>query len=202
MGGDRLLALNLADAAAVGTESPAVPPGSAAGGTDQRNRQRQPLFPAAEGVLQRERQLRLDVLSAAGFASRTNLLEAESALARAAGAPGAEEGLEKIAEALEILGAPLAVPGAARGRRSLALPIGTELVVFRALFRIGEHLVSFVDFFELLRRLFLAGLRMEIRMMLARQAAIGLLDLVRRGTLLHAEDGVIVFKLDRHARSA
>jgi hypothetical protein len=52
----------------------------------------------------------------------------------------------------------------------------TVAVIRLALFRIGQHLVGFFDFLELLFRVL--AVRIAVRMVLHRQFAIGLLDLV------------------------
>jgi hypothetical protein len=52
----------------------------------------------------------------------------------------------------------------------------TVAVIRLALFRIGQHLVGFFDFLEFLFRVL--AVRIAVRMVLHRQFAIGLLDLV------------------------
>ena len=69
------------------------------------------------------------------------------------------------------------------------LPVGAELVVGGALFRILQNLVGLTQFLE-----FRLGARLlvDIGVKRARQLAIGALDVVLRGVALNAEDLVVV----------
>jgi hypothetical protein len=64
------------------------------------------------------------------------------------------------------------------------------LVVGGALLRVGQDLVGFLGFLELL--LGLGIVRIAVRMVLHGQLAVGLLDLVVRGVAVDAEDFVVV----------
>ena len=57
------------------------------------------------------------------------------------------------------------------------------------LLRVGEHLVGVRDLLEPLLRL---RVRVDVRVQLAGEPAVGPLDLVRRRVAAHAEDGVVV----------
>jgi len=71
------------------------------------------------------------------------------------------------------------------------LPVSTELVVGNTLFGVLEHLIGLADLLETrLRVRFLA----HVWMVLARQLAIGALDLILRGIAFDAHDPVIVFE--------
>ena len=69
-------------------------------------------------------------------------------------------------------------------------PVGAELVVGLALLRIGEDLVGLADLLEAL----LGGRvsLVDVRMVLAGKATVGLLDVGLRGALVDAEGGVVV----------
>jgi hypothetical protein len=64
------------------------------------------------------------------------------------------------------------------------------LVVGRPLLRVGEDLVGFLGFLELLLRF--RVVRIAVGMVLHGQLAVGLLDLVVRGVAIDAEDFVVV----------
>ncbi|MNN72268.1 hypothetical protein D3C81_1882880 [compost metagenome] len=66
----------------------------------------------------------------------------------------------------------------------------TVLVIGGALAGIGEHFVSLVGFLEFLFRLFV--IRITVRVMLHRQAAIGLLQVRFTGAALNSQNFVIV----------
>ena len=129
-------------------------------------------------------------------------------LAEAATAP--EQLLEEIAEAaaraaaagedlLEVHAAGLALESARPGLHFVAGPVAAcaQLVVGGAFFRIAQRLVGLVDGLEALLR---AGLLAHVGMVLARQPAVGRLDLRVAGTGFDAEDVVVVLEL--HGRSA
>ena len=71
-----------------------------------------------------------------------------------------------------------------------AEPFVTELVVLLALLRIAEDLVGLGALLEL--RLGFLVARVLVRVILDRQATVGAFDLVGRGVLLDAQDGVVV----------
>jgi hypothetical protein len=71
-----------------------------------------------------------------------------------------------------------------------------EGVVPLAFALVTEHLVGFVDLLEAGLGLRIIGV--SVGVVLQRQLAIGALELLRTGTLAHAEDFVVV-PLDRHA---
>src|ERR1700722_16559761 len=74
-----------------------------------------------------------------------------------------------------------------------------ELVVCRALVGILERLVRLGDFLEFFLR---AGLFRDVRMILAREPAIGFFDLLLAGAARQPEDGVIVFVFHTYCRVA
>src|SRR5581483_3487203 len=78
-------------------------------------------------------------------------------------------------------------------RRRVAdmVAVGPVLVVNLALFGVRQHVVGFGDLLELLFSRLVA--RIHIGMILARQAAIRLADLIGRSTALDAEQVVIIF---------
>ena len=140
---------------------------------------------------------------------------AESGACTATGTTGAstEKLLEEIAEArafeLKIIillpsssGGAGAGPACATGLGTwlaTGFPVGAELIILRAAFRIAQNLIGLVDLLEFfLRRFFVLG---DIRMIFARKRAKGLLDVVRRGGLRDAENFVIVFEFKCHGRS-
>src|SRR3989449_320716 len=90
----------------------------------------------------------------------------------------------------------------ARARRPCAtaprklLPFGTDRVVALALLGIGEDLVRLVD---LLEALLGARVLVDVRVVLARELPVGLLDVVGRGVLRNAKGLVVVLVLDRHS---
>ena len=66
------------------------------------------------------------------------------------------------------------------------------LVVGRALLRVGQHLVGFLGLLELLLGLLVVVALVAVRVVLHRQLAIGLLDLLVGGVLRDAEHLVVV----------
>src|ERR1035437_5133124 len=122
------------------------------------------------------------------------------------GGTSAEKLFEEIAEprAFELELIPFSSPPAGpatrpvrrRPRIHASIPIGTQLVVFPATFRIAQHLIGLVDFLEfLLRRLFVFG---DVRMILAGQLAEALLDVFLRRLRRHPEHLVIIFEFNGH----
>ena len=89
----------------------------------------------------------------------------------------------KVAEPLLFKGA-LPPPTSSRrpGRPLGAVPEG---IILLPLGRIGKDFVGLVDLLELLLCLPISGI--DVRMVLARQLPVGLLDLVRRGLFLHSK---------------
>ena len=108
-----------------------------------------------------------------------------------ASATAAEEAAEDIAEptAEQIVEVDIAATAASRAGN------GAEPVVLRALVRIAEHVVGFVELFELV--LGIGGL-VHIRMQLARLAAKRLLDIRLRGITGDAENFVQVLRHSGH----
>src|SRR2546428_6826237 len=79
--------------------------------------------------------------------------------------------------------------------RGVALPVRTHGVVALALGGIAEDLVGLVDLLEPALRL---RLLVDVRVVLARELAVRLLDVLGGGVLSHPEDLVVVLVLDRH----
>ncbi|MNL11727.1 hypothetical protein D3C87_1325730 [compost metagenome] len=136
------------------------------------------LLAAEDRVVERQVQIEAQVGAPLGTAppARTG------ALGRAA----PEEGLEDVAEAAEPLEALEAGP--ARAEAPLRGGVA-ELVVALALLGIREDLVGLG---ELLEALLGPGLLVDVRVVLARQLAVALLQLVVRGALGNAEDLVVI----------
>ena len=76
-----------------------------------------------------------------------------------------------------------------RGIQVLLQALLTVLVVFSTLIRIRKHLVSHVDFCELLSSVVLG---VDIRMVFLRETTEGLLHLLLGRTLLDPEDAVVL----------
>ena len=76
------------------------------------------------------------------------------------------------------------------------LPVGAELVIGRAFFRIFQRLIGFTDFLE-----FLLSIRLlaHIGMIFTRQLAVSPLDFILGGVLVHPHYFVIIFIF--HSRS-
>ena len=72
------------------------------------------------------------------------------------------------------------------------LPVGAELIVGRAFFRVLQHLVGFAQFLE-----FRFGIRFlaDIRVILARQLAVGALDFILGGVAFHPQYFVVIFEI-------
>src|SRR5262249_43334490 len=102
--------------------------------------------------------------------------------------PGAEQRLEKVAEAshaapgteevakITEINTP-AFPARRRGEISACLPVLTELVITLALLWLGEDGIGLPDLLKFLFRALVT--RVDIGMILARQRTIGFLDVVR-----------------------
>src|SRR5262249_52056974 len=130
------------------------------------------------------------------------------ARAREWSAPGAKQRLKKVAEAawtvvgaeevaeVAIFHAP-AFPARRRREIRACLPVRAELIIALALLRIGEDVICLPDVFEFLLRSFVPGV--DVRMILARQLAVGFLDLVRCRGARHSEDLIVILELDSHS---
>src|SRR6185295_14114925 len=155
---------------------------------------------APQQVLYGHRQLGLDI------AARHR----EPHTSSPAGAPcPAENRGEEVAESAPILvergGIDRTPFGAAPGRRCEvhpALPVRAERIVLGALVRIAQDLVGLVDLLEPLGGPGALGGRLKIRVMLARELAVDLLDLLRLRGARHTEHLVVVPKLHRHGSRA
>src|SRR5213080_1706067 len=119
---------------------------------------------------------------------------------RARRPPPAEDGREQVAEPAEraeIREIEVDPPGAGRTgasapTRARVRAIASQLIVSLALVRIAQHIVRLVDLLEALRRLSVVGI--AIGMVLLREPAERLLDLVHRRGLGDPQDLVIVLR--------
>src|SRR5205085_2834734 len=84
---------------------------------------------------------------------------------------------------------------ALRAALLIALPIATEAIIFFALLLVRQHFVGFVDRFEFRLGLFIAGI--DIRVILARQLTIRLLNLGSAGAALNPKGFIIVLVIHR-----
>ena len=114
-----------------------------------------------------------------------------------------EEIVEDVGKAFPAWRRVLAVPTGASLAASLLIglglfPIGAILIVFFSFVWIGEDFLRLVQFFEPFLHLGFFGAAVHVRMELAREAAIGLLDVVRRGRLGKTENLIIVAWCGRH----
>src|SRR5205085_117158 len=75
------------------------------------------------------------------------------------------------------------------------LPLGTDRVVPLSLLGIAEDFVSLVDLFEALLRV---RLLVDVRVVLACELSVGLLDVLGRGAFRNAKRLVVVLVFDRH----
>ena len=161
-----------------------------AAGAGRVGRQPQRDGDAVQRIVERQRQRALEVLPA------TRLRGASPAAATAV-----EDAAQEVAEATGVLPeqvlhvdvvllAPAAVPAAAAGTEAAAREQGPGLVVLLALGVVGQHVVRLGDLLEPLLGRLVA--RVLVRVELAGQLAVLLLDLVGRGVLGHAEHGVEV----------
>ncbi len=166
---------------------------------------------AVIGLIERYLDLVFDVLATlrAGLAAEQGLGSAIVKLARPLTGAAAENAAEKVRErpttAKQILGRAIAdvVRPASAGRPArpvkvigaaalllVAIPVGAQVVVFLALFRVGQDLVGLVDLFEAF--LGLLVVRVDVGVVFARQASIGALDLLVRRALVYAQDFVVI----------
>ena len=110
-----------------------------------------------------------------------------------AGAAGSESGALSAAEieAAEIESCSRLALSAGLSKLVGVFPALSELVVFFAFFGVGKHLVRLVDFLEFL----FGGLvaRIYVRVVLAGQLAVSLLDVLVAGAAAESENVVIVF---------
>jgi hypothetical protein len=140
---------------------------------------------AAEGFFERDLDLLLDILAVGA--------EARPAARAGCAARAAKQLLEEIREigARHAAAITVAAPvEAALAGLPVALPVAAEAIVLLALVLVGQHVVGFVDLFELGFGRRVAGV--DVRVILARQLAVCLLDLgVARGGL-DAESLVVV----------
>ena len=145
---------------------------------------------ALRGLIGIQVDLEHDVGAGTGIVRARLLAAARARVEPAAeGAPG--EGAAHAAERVAVSArARRAVAGARAGERVA----GAHGVVALALVLIGEHGIGLGDLLELLLgvRLFI-----DVRVKLARLLLEGLSDLLGRGVLLDAEDGVVVFVVHR-----
>src|SRR5256886_13339478 len=137
--------------------------------------------------LQRDRDLRLDTLERVLEGEIDLHLDVAAALGAGSSAarPAAEDAAEEIAEVAEVADVEVAEVDVAA--LEAAAPVRrAEGVVLLALLRIGEQVVGALDFLESLLGRGVA--RITVRVVLARELAVGLLDLVGRGALCDAQD--------------
>ena len=72
------------------------------------------------------------------------------------------------------------------------LPVGAILIVFFPFIRVAQDFVRGVQLLEFFFHLGFLGAAMHVGMELARKAAIGLLDIIRRGRLRKTENLIVV----------
>src|SRR5262249_17359504 len=103
----------------------------------------------------------------------------------AASCAAAEEAAEEVAEIAEVVVAAGVAEVEVARIEPRAAAVAAECVVLLALLRVGERVVRVLDLLELL----LGGgvARVLVRVVLGGELAVGLLDLLRRRALLHAE---------------
>ena len=129
---------------------------------------------------------------AAAKSEKSEAAEVEGNLLRGA-ASSASGGGEGIAAAV------LAARGGLGGGGIDGVGVEAELVEDLALLFVGEDVVGFGDLLELFFGLFVAGV--YVRVILARELAKGLADLILGGAFFDAQRGVIVFGLSCHVLS-
>lgn len=86
--------------------------------------------------------------------------------------------------------APVEAGGIAAGPL-IGVPVGAQPVVLLTLLRVAQHLVGLVGLLE--AGLGLLVVRVDVRVILARQLAVRFLDLFLVCVLIHAQDLVVVF---------
>src|SRR5690606_11894007 len=143
--------------------------------------QLQPALGAAEGpAAHGGAAARLEAARAANAERLEEVGEIDVVERRAAGRPARAEALAEGAEPV------------LRGTEVLAGAEAAEIVVGGALLLVAQRLVGLGDLLETLLRVRLLG---DVRVVLAGEAAVGLLDLVLGGAALDAEDLVVVLVL-------
>src|SRR2546426_11241019 len=108
---------------------------------------------------------------------------------------------ETAAEALFPCPGPTSRMAAARRRREIhaVFPARTELIILLAFFRIAEHLVGLVDLLKFFLSHFLLRRRvLQIRVILARELAVGIPDRLRGCITRNAQDLVVISIFDAH----
>ena len=140
----------------------------------------------------------LDVLAAfAGGGAPARPLEAEAGKAATLARKVGVEEVAEIAESGGLAGAPAGLRLVLASKLLLALdplPVGAELIILRPFLGIAEHFVGLVDQLEAVRSL---GVFVDVRVILARQPAVGGLDLLLGRGARDAEGLVIVLELRR-----
>src|SRR5678815_3554206 len=91
----------------------------------------------------------------------------------------------------------IAFPLWRRGELGSTFPVGTQLIVFRALLRVAKHFIGFLDFLELVLRLLVVGV--QIRMIFSRQLAVGRLDIFFLRIARYAQSFVVITEFYSHA---
>src|SRR3954471_136543 len=159
---------------------PAAP---VAGRAPRRRRDRERDLRALERLVERDRDLGLEIGAARG-------LRPAGARLRAA----AEQVAQDVAEAAGLEAAEAALARGPAAPRPAAAPAGAEedpaAVVLLALVGVAHDVVGRLDLLEAL--LGLRVVRVAVRVVLARELAVGLLDLVGRRLALDAQDGIWV----------
>src|SRR5581483_6227394 len=153
-------------------------------------------------LFDRDENVRLDILSAL----RDFLACKAAAEWIAASAHAAEKLFEEIAKPgaaeMELRAAiPLAaktVLPLRRRLRSAAFPVRTECIVFLPLLRVAQNLVGFVDFLKFRLGGLLVLLLRDIGVVLPRELAKSLANLVLRRRFRYAEGLVVILELNRH----
>src|SRR5258706_9630336 len=158
---------------------------------------------------QRDLDLALDIfaLSRARTGPRTSATEQIVRIGEATVPSLAEEGPEEIGEPAGIVakriltGLPRvdvlesAGPGGTSAPLRELLPLRADRVIALALLGIAEDLVGLVDLFELFLRV---RLFVDVRVVLARELSVGLLDVVGRRVLRNAKGLVVILVRDLH----
>src|SRR5436309_4932497 len=157
---------------------------------------------------QRHLDLALDVLASARARARPSAPTEEVVGVGEAAVRGlTEQGAEEIREPAGVVaerafaGLPRvyvfepAGPGGTSAPLRELFPVGTDGVITLALLGVAEDLVGLIDLFEFLFRV---RLLVYVRVVLARELSVGLLDVVDRGVLRNAKRLVVVLVLDRH----
>src|SRR6266550_2988058 len=173
-------------------------PRAATGGTGLGHLRLDGSLATTGGLLERDLDRMLDVLASfAGGGPPARPFESEAGKAAAL---ARKEGIEEVAEIAIAGGLAGALPGLrlVLARKLLLafdpFPVGAELFVLRALLRVAEHFVGFVDQLEAVGSL---GILVDVRVILASQPAIGGLDFFLRRGPRDTERLVVVLVLRR-----